>query len=100
MSSADGRHGRRRADELSQGSDRVGACRVIVEAAHRHDRQGNICHVRVNLAVPGGRNVVSRAPSHRLKIARMTTCVAIRDAFAAVRRRLHLEAVRKAAPEL
>jgi hypothetical protein len=77
--------------------DRVGACRVIVEAAHRHDRQGNICHVRVDLAVPDGRNVVNRAPSEDR--AHDDLHVAIRDAFAAVRRRLHLEAVRKTAPE-
>ena len=96
MSSAEGRHGRRRADELSQGSDRVGACRVIVEAAHRHNRQGNICHARVDLAVPGGRNVVNRAPSEDR--AHEDLHVAIRDAFA-VRRRLHLDAVGKAAPE-
>ena len=81
-----GCHRRRRAEELSQGSDRVGACRVIVEAAHRHDRQGNICHVRVDLAVPGGHNVVNRAPSEDR--AHEDLHVAIRDAFAAVRRRL------------
>ena len=33
---------RRRADELQQISDRVAECRVMLEGAHRHHRQGKI----------------------------------------------------------
>jgi cold shock CspA family protein/ribosome-associated translation inhibitor RaiA len=77
---------RRRAEELGQFSDRVTACRVMLEAAHRHHRQGKIYHVRVDLAVPGGRIVANREPGE--DHAHEDLHVAIRDAFDAARRRL------------
>ena len=51
---------RRRAEGLQQFSDRVSACRVMLEAAHRRHRQGTIYHVRVDLTAPGGEVVVGR----------------------------------------
>ena len=72
----------RRAEELERFSDRLSACRVVVEAAHRRHRQGTIYHVSVDLAVPGGRVVVNREPGED------HAHVAIRDAFDAARRRL------------
>lgn len=77
---------RRRAEELHQFSDRVTACRVVLEAAHRRHRQGTIYHVRVDLTIPGGAVVVDResAEDH----AHEDLHVAIRDAFDAARRRL------------
>jgi ribosome-associated translation inhibitor RaiA len=77
---------RRRAEELEQFSDRVTACRVMMEAAHRRHRQGKIYHVRVDLSVPGGRLVKSREPGENH--AHEDLHVAIRDAFDAARRRL------------
>ncbi len=77
---------RSRAEELQQFSDRISACRVMLEAAHRHHRQGMIYHVRVDLAVPGGRLVVGREPGE--DHAHEDLHVAIRDAFDAARRRL------------
>jgi cold shock CspA family protein/ribosome-associated translation inhibitor RaiA len=77
---------RRRAEELAQFSDRVTACRVMIEAAHQRHRQGRIYHVRVDLPVPGGRIVASREPGE--DHAHEDLHVAIRDAFDAVRRRL------------
>jgi ribosome-associated translation inhibitor RaiA len=77
---------RRRVEELQRLSDRVSACRVTLESAHRHHRQGNIYHVRVDLAVPGGRIVVNRKPGG--DHTHEEPNVAIRDAFDAVRRRL------------
>ena len=77
---------RRRAEELQQFSDRVTACRVTLEAAHRRHRQGTIYQVRVELAVPGGKIVVNREPGE--DHAHEDMHVAIRDAFDAARRRL------------
>ena len=77
---------RKRAGELEQFSDRISVCRVVLEAAHRRHRQGNIYHVRVDLTVPGGRVVVNREPEG--DHAHEDLHVAIRDAFDAVRRRL------------
>jgi len=77
---------RRKADELAQFSDRISACRVMLEAAHRRHRQGQIYHVRVDLAVPGGKIVVDKEPGQ--DHAHEDLHVAIRDAFDAARRRL------------
>jgi ribosome-associated translation inhibitor RaiA len=77
---------RQRAEELQQFSDRISACRVMLEAEHRRHRQGAIYHVRVDLAVPGGPIVVNRKPAH--DHAHEDVHVAIRDAFDAARRRL------------
>ena len=77
---------RRRAEGLGQYSDRVTACRVMLEAAHRHHRQGKIYNVRVDLVVPGGRIVVNREPGE--DHSHEDLHVAIRDAFDAATRRL------------
>jgi cold shock CspA family protein len=77
---------RHRAEELEQFSDRVSACKVMVEAAHRHHRQGRIYHVRIDLTVAGGEIVVNREPSQ--DHAHEDLHVTIRDAFDAARRRL------------
>ena len=77
---------RRRAEELGQFSDRLTACRVVLEAVNRHHRQGTIYHVRVGLSVAGGRIVANREPGE--DHAHEDLYVAIRDAFDAARRRL------------
>lgn len=77
---------RRRADELEQFSDRISACRVVLEAVDRHHKHGRIYHARVDLTVSGGRVVASREPG--LNHAHEDLHVAIRDAFDAARRRL------------
>ena len=77
---------RRRAEELEQFSDRISACRVTLEAAHRRHRQGTIYRVSVDLTVPGGNVVVNREPGE--DHAHEDMHVAIRDAFDAARRRL------------
>lgn len=77
---------RRRADELEQFSDRISACRVVVEAVDRHHQHGRIYHARVDLTLPGGRVVANREPG--MNHAHEDLSVAIRDAFDAVRRRL------------
>jgi ribosome-associated translation inhibitor RaiA/cold shock CspA family protein len=77
---------RRRAEELQRLSDRVTACRVTLEAAHRRHRQGTIYHVSIELAVPGGKIVVNREPGENH--AHEDMHVAVRDAFDAARRQL------------
>jgi cold shock CspA family protein len=77
---------RHRADELGQFSDRISACRVVLETGDRHHRHGRIYHVRVDLTVAGGRVVANRDSG--LNHAHEDLHVAIRDAFDAARRRL------------
>jgi ribosomal subunit interface protein len=76
---------REKAAKLEQFCDRITACRVVVEAAHRHQHKGNIYHVRIDITVPGQELVVSRGvpdPDHA------DVYVAVRDAFDAARRQL------------
>ncbi len=77
---------RRKAEELQQFSDRITACRVTLEAAHRRHRQGTLYNVRIDLSVPGGKIVANRDPGE--DHAHEDLHVAIRDAFDAARRRL------------
>jgi ribosome-associated translation inhibitor RaiA len=77
---------RERAAELEQLSDRISACRVMLEATHRHHRSGTIYCVSADLALRGGKIVANREPGK--DHAREDMHVAIRDAFDAARRRL------------
>jgi ribosomal subunit interface protein len=42
--------------------DRITGCRVVVEAPHKHHRQGNLYQVRIDLTVPGAELVVNHEP--------------------------------------
>lgn len=66
--------------------DKIQSCRVVIEAPHRHHRQGTIYQVRIDLKVPGGEIVVNREPG--FDGAHEDVYVSIRDAFDAARRRL------------
>jgi len=77
---------RDRAEKLDQFFDRIMSCRVMVEALHRHHRQGNTYHVRIDITVPGEELAVSRDPGK--DHAHEDAYVAIRDAFDAARRQL------------
>jgi ribosomal subunit interface protein len=57
------------------------ACRVLVDAPHRHKHQGVFYNVRLDITVPGGEIVVKREPNEDLYVA-------IRDSFDAARRQL------------
>lgn len=66
--------------------DRMTACRVVVEAPHRHGHKGKLYAVKIDISVPGKEIVISRAgPKNH---AHEDVYVAIRDAFSAARRRL------------
>jgi ribosome-associated translation inhibitor RaiA/cold shock CspA family protein len=77
---------RARVRKLEQACDRLTGCRVLVEAAHRHQHQGRLYHVRIELSVPGRALAVSRDPAAHQ--AHADVYVAVRDAFAAARRQL------------
>jgi ribosomal subunit interface protein len=77
---------RERAEKLDQYYDRIMSCRVAVEALHKHHRQGNHYHIRVDVTVPGGELVSSREPDPHHSYT--DVYVAIRDAFDAIRRQL------------
>jgi len=71
---------------LERFSDRITGCHVVVAQPHRHHREGRLYSIRVDLIVPGGEIVVNR--DHHLDHAHEDVFVALRDAFAAARRRL------------
>lgn len=75
---------RERAERLERYFDRLMACRVVVEAPHRHQRKGKLYHVSVDLTVPGREIAVTRTkPRHH---GHEDVYVAIRDAFNAADR--------------
>ena len=79
-------HIRKWADRLDALHDRIVRCDVVVDAPHRHRRQGGPFHVRVTLQLPGGDLAISRDPG--ADQAHEDPYVAVRDAFRALRRRL------------
>ncbi|MDR2876746.1 MAG: HPF/RaiA family ribosome-associated protein [Chromatiales bacterium] len=72
---------REKSAKLETFYDSIMACRVLVEAPHRHKHQGVSYNVRLDITVPGGEIVVKREPNEDLYIA-------IRDSFDAARRQL------------
>lgn len=77
---------REHAAELDQFHDGIIRCRVVVELPHRHSRQGNLYAVHISLTIPGHELVVGHGPTE--DHAHEDVYVAIRDAFAAAKRRL------------
>ena len=72
---------REKAAKLDTFYDKIMGCRVLVEAPHRHQHQGVLYNVRIDLTVPGSELVVKRESHEDLYVA-------IRDAFDAARRQL------------
>jgi cold shock CspA family protein len=85
-------HIREHAADLEQVCDRILRCRVVIERPHRHQRQGNLYTVRIDVTIPGHEIVVGREPTQHQ--AHEDLWVAIRDAFDAARRRLQEHARR------
>lgn len=76
----------RRIEWLERFHPSITACRVVVEAPHRHRKTGTPYRVRVDITVPGAELVAGRdPPEHR---AHADVYVAVRDAFRAARRQL------------
>lgn len=74
------------AERLAHSFDRIERCAVTIEVPHRHQRQGNTFHVRIELTVPNQMITVSRDPG--LDHKHEDVYVAITDAFRAARRQL------------
>lgn len=77
---------RRRAKKLEQYSDRLIACRVVLDAINRRPKQATLYGVRVGLVVSGGIVMADREPGQHH--THKDIHVAIHDAFDAARRRL------------
>ncbi|ABA23693.1 cold-shock DNA-binding protein family [Trichormus variabilis ATCC 29413] len=74
------------ADKLEHFYNRITSCRVIVDAPHRHQRNGKLYQVRIDITVPTGEIVVNRDPPEHQ--SHEDIYVAIRDAFDAAKRKL------------
>jgi ribosome-associated translation inhibitor RaiA len=72
---------RERADSLDRFHNGIVSCRVVVEAAGRHQAKGRQFSVKVDLKVPGGEIAVTHEHDEDV-------LVAVRDAFDAARRKL------------
>jgi ribosome-associated translation inhibitor RaiA len=73
-------------DQLESFSNRITGCHVVIAQPHRHHRNGRLYSVRVDVHVPGAELIVNR--DHHLDHAHEDVFMALRDAFAAARRRL------------
>jgi ribosome-associated translation inhibitor RaiA len=72
---------RERAAWLARFHPHIVSCRIVVEQAGRHAQKGRPFVVRIDLKVPGGEIAVDHQQSPDI-------VVAVREAFAAARRRL------------
>jgi len=72
---------REKAAKLEQFHHRIMSCAVVVEVQNRHKHKGKEFVVRVDLKVPGGEIIVNHDRHEDVYVA-------LRDAFAAVRRQL------------
>lgn len=72
---------REKARKLERFYDRLIGCHIRIEGPGRHHRHGGLFNVSIDLSVPGGELVVNHQAHENLGVA-------IREAFAAARRRL------------
>jgi ribosomal subunit interface protein len=72
---------REKAAKLDRFSDHIMGLRVMVEAPHRHHRQGVRYLVRIDITTSGAELVIKRQPHEDIYVA-------VRDAFDAARRKL------------
>jgi cold shock CspA family protein/ribosome-associated translation inhibitor RaiA len=77
---------REKVSKLERFCQRIQSCRVVIEEPHRHQHQGKLYRVRIDLKVPGREIVVGGDTSgaHASEDIR----AAIRDTFQAAQRRL------------
>lgn len=78
---------REKAGKLERFADRIMSCRVVIEAPNRRGHKGKLYHVRIDMKVPGGGEIVvnREAPENH---AHEDVYVALRDAFNAAARQL------------
>ena len=73
-------------NRLAVAFTRIERCDVVIDLPHRHGRQGNIFHVRIELSVP--HRVIIASEGLDRDHAHEDVYMAIGDAFRAVRRQL------------
>lgn len=78
---------RERAARLDQYYDRIMSCRVVIESPHRHHHQGKVFHVRIDLTLPQGGELIVNRESEQ-DHAHEDVFVAVRDAFDAMQRQV------------
>lgn len=71
---------------LDRFADRIMSCRVTIEPAGKHRRQGNQYAVHIDLKLPGHEIAISREPSQHVEHREIG--VTLRDAFDAARRQI------------
>jgi cold shock CspA family protein len=95
---------REEVDKLETFFSPIMRCRVVVELPHKHQKKGDLYHVRIDMTVPGAELVVKREPSlhttlrqvdtemrsksYEAQAAHKDVYVVIRDAFKEARRQL------------
>ena len=80
---------RNHVDKLERRFGRLIGCRVAIELLHRQHKTGNLYDVHIEMQVPGGELVVSRAPHRPLdRYAQPGLYTCLRDAFDIAERRL------------
>jgi ribosomal subunit interface protein len=77
---------KKRANRLEKFFPRITSMRIMIEPLQRRKTQGNLYHIRIDMAVPGKEIVVQRTPARNH--AHEDVYVAIRDAFDSARRQL------------
>ena len=75
-----------RAEKLVRFHDRITACRVVVDAPHRHHHKGKLYSIAIEVILPGGTVTSHRSPGDHH--SHEDIYVAIRDAFDAVERQI------------
>lgn len=77
---------RQRAEELEHFFDGIIACHVVVECQNRHQSQGKLFDVHIDLTLP--KREIAVAQNHSANHAHEDAHVAVRDAFDAARRQI------------
>lgn len=72
----------KRIKKLLQFCKRINSCRVVIESSQRHKHQGKLYNVRVDLTVPGKKQLVTTHKDNE------DLYIAIREAFNALDRQL------------
>ena len=78
---------RERAAKLDRFYNHIMSCRVVVESPHSHHNKGRLFEVHIDVTVPDGELMVNHGHHHKGH-SHEDVYVAIRDAFAALRRQL------------
>jgi ribosome-associated translation inhibitor RaiA len=77
---------REKARRLDKFAGDIMSCRVVIEPAGKHHRDGKLYQVRIDLTLAGEEIAVTREPSEHAEYKDVH--VALRDAFDTARRRL------------